>query len=41
MVSPGVELFVGRGIPGGGRIDGPSGIVDGALGIVDESTKGG
>ena len=23
MVSPRVELFVGRGIPGGRRIDGP------------------
>ena len=41
MVSPRVELFVGRGIPGGGRINGPSGTVDGTLGIVDGSTKGG
>ena len=40
MVSPRVELFVGRRIPGGGRIIEPSGTVDGALGTVDGSTKG-
>ena len=40
MVSPRVELFVGRGIPGGRQIVEPSGTVDGALGIVHGSTKG-